>query len=184
MKRYTDKKAAMYCNKVTSAQRSLQHPHPGLINPWEDDNARTYVCDGYRAYRLSNRPDGLTEVWTIHTSPARMNDAQRVHASIEHMFDALDGWNLVPMPAPDAEKVKAAARHSVYDDGIKYDLGADYPIINAKYLRDIIEMLPGAVWYCTDGDKRMTSPIYAVSPDGAAIVLPIRTEAKRAWKSA
>lgn len=183
MKRYTDKKAAMYCNRVLSASRAVKE-YTGIKNAWEDKQGRTYVCDGYRAYRLNSSPDGLSVLLGIFPSAEKVKKAAHVRAGIEGMFDALDGWNLVPMPAPDAEQVKAAARHSVYDDGIKFDLGADFPTVNAKYLRDVIEMFPGAVWYCTDGDKRMTSPIYAVSPDGAAIVLPIRTEAKRAWKCA
>ena len=183
MERYTNKKAGKLCNKVLNAARGIKNPHPGMVNAWQDDKGRTYVCDGFRAYRLDNMPEGLTEQWTSHISAARVNDAQRAHAAIERMFDTIDnGYYVVPMPAPDTDSVISASRCSIYDDGIKYDMGEDYPTINAKYLRDIVELLPGAEWYCTDSDKRMTSPVYAVSVDGIAIVLPIRTEVKHHWR--
>jgi hypothetical protein len=48
-------------------------------------------------------------------------------------------------------------------------------------LRDAMEMLPDGKVYCQDNVRRMFSPVYVKSPDGIALILPIRRESKLHW---
>lgn len=174
--RYTDKKAAKYCNKVLA---NVTSDHPALADPWHDNFNRWFVCDGYRAYRLNKQPDGLMVHWSVLTLSAVMrNKFIMVHNAVESMFDAdiLEKISEVPTTY---ETVMDVYRNS--DDGT-IDLGEDFPVVNVKYLCEAMEMLPGGKVYCTDSAKRMISPVYVISPDGVALILPIRRESKFHWK--
>lgn len=61
MKRYTAKKAGIICNRVLSGAR-IGATAETLANPWTDDYGRTFVYDGYRAFRLTSAPDGIRVV--------------------------------------------------------------------------------------------------------------------------
>lgn len=188
MKRYTAKKAGRICEKVLSAARSVggEKTLP-LHNAWTDAAGRTYVCDGYRAYRLNAAPEGMTVTWSVHIwSDAIKARVNQVREGVQRMFklpdtgDA-DGYTLSEMPAPDYNTVAAAARFPYYNPNVRYDCGDDFPVVNAKYLRDALDLLPGAKWYCVNGPQRMVSPVYAVSDNGTAVILPIRDERKFYW---
>lgn len=175
MARYTDKKAARYCNKVLN---DVENNRPALRNPWSDSFNRWFVCDGYRAYRLEHEPDGLPVYLGLHVNtPAEQAKVTEVHFKIEAMFDACYVDNVVEIPV-DINDVITAARSK---DDITIDLGEDFPVVNARYLRDAMEMLPGGKVYCQDNARRMFSPVYVKSPDGIALILPIRRESKLHW---
>lgn len=172
MKRYTNKKAAKYFNRVLA---DVTIDHKVLANAWSDNFDRWYACDGYRAYRVNQEPDGLMVTWGIKISPK--SQIESVHAAVEAMFDAsiLEQVEEIPI---DYDAVIKAYRDS---EDCTIDLGDDFPVVNAKYLRDAVEMLPGGKIYCTDNEKRMVSPVYVISNDGIALILPIRRESKFHW---
>ena len=157
MARYTDKKAARYCNKVLN---DVENNRPALRNPWSDSFNRWFVCDGYRAYRLEHEPDGLPVYLGLHVNtPAEQAKVTEVHFKIEAMFDACYVDNVVEIPV-DINDVITAARSK---DDITIDLGEDFPVVNARYLRDAMEMLPGGKVYCQNNARRMFSPVYVKS---------------------
>lgn len=174
MKRYTDKKAAIYCNKVLSR---VPGDRPELLNAWSDNFNRWFVCDGFRAYRLESEPDGLRVVLGVHYSPSNRVRYEKVQSSVEGMFDARFTDYVSEIPV-DFDAVIAAAKRR---DDCTIDLGEDFPVVNAKYLREAMEMLPGGKVYCQNNSRRMVSPIYVKSPDGIALILPIRRECKLHW---
>lgn len=172
MKRYTNKKAAKYCNKVLA---QVTEDHKVLRNAWSDNFDRWYVCDGYRAYRLNTQPDGLMVTWSIRILPRAKVEA--IHNAVEAMFDA-DKLSQVEEVPIEYETVMNVYRSS---EDMTIDLGEDYPVVNIKYLREAMEMLPDGKVYCTDNTKRMISPVYVISDDGIALILPIRRESKFHW---
>ena len=170
MKTYTDKKAAMYCNRVLSAARGIYHKE--IWNAWLDADGRTNVCDGFRAYRLLRRPDGLSTVLTVAPRFCKPIDLTPV-------FQPLDLGDVVSMPAPVETDVDAVRRYKSTDSRVLFDLGVEFPAVNGRYLWEIMQLLPGAKWFCLrDPRRRMLSPVYAVSDAGSACLLPIRTYGK------
>lgn len=180
MARYTDKKAARYCNEVLKCAREWMKDKPDLHTAWEDNFGRTFVCDGFRAYRLEKRPNGLEEIWTVHVhkeTKAERERRERVHNGIEAMFDGNILENMAPVPVEYADVMTA---YKTSEDWTM-DLGEDFPVVNVKYLRQAMEMLPGAKVYCQDNARRMVSPVYVISENGVALILPIRRENKLHW---
>lgn len=177
MTRYTDKKAARYCNKVLTGVEPERAR--ALENAWSDTFGRWFVCDAYRAYRLESEPDGLRVV--LHErmlNAAQRAEVERVHIAVESMFDAERIGATVEIPV-DYDAVVAASRDREADYTI--DLGEDFPVVNARYLRDAMELLPGGRVCCQDNARRMISPVYVMSPDGIALILPVRRENKLHW---
>lgn len=177
MTRYTDKKAARYCNRVLTGVEPERAR--ALENAWSDTFGRWFVCDAYRAYRLESEPDGLRVVIRAERpNAAQRAEVERVHIAVESMFDAERIGPTVEIPV-DYDAVVAASR----DRGADYtiDLGEDFPVVNARYLRDALEMLPGGRVYCQDNARRMISPVYVMSADGIALILPVRRENKLHW---
>lgn len=172
MKRYTNKKAGKFFNKVLSG---VTADYAVLHNSWSDNFGRWFACDGYRAYRVNTMPDGLLETWSVHILPKAKVEA--VHSAVEAMFDG-DKLEQIEEISIDFETVMDAYRNS---EDWTIDLGEDYPVVNVKYLREAMEMLPGGKVYCTDNMKRMISPVYVISDDGIALILPIRRESKFHW---
>ena len=175
MKRYTDKKAATYCNRVLNSARHLHddRQRAPLENSWEDRTGRTYVCDGYRAYRLNACPDGISVLMTYHNpDPEKIRRSIEVHHYIERLFATIDdGAQIFQIDAPDPAAVEASKKSLVH----WFDLGDGLPALNSHYLSDVMEMLPGCKWYCASGPRCTISPVYAISENGAAIILPLRT---------
>lgn len=171
MKRYTDKKAAKYFNKVLE---NVTSDHRVLANAWSDNFGRWFACDGYRAYRVNHEPDGLIVTWGIKVIPKAK--VESVYNAVEAMFDA-SNFEQIEEINVNLDTVIEAYRNG---DGT-IDLGNDYPVVNAKYLREAMEMLPNGKVYCTDNAKRMISPVYVISADGIALILPIRRESKFHW---
>ena len=159
--RYTDKKAAKYFNRL------IGELDGDLANAWGDNFGRWYACDGYRAYRVERKPDGLEEIWSVKKCDPKKRDETRM--KIEEMFDREKMSNLLEIPVELADVPTSGAK--------EYDPGDNFPVINRQYLREAMEMLPGGKVYCENGPQRMIRPVYVISDDGVALILPIRT-----WK--
>ena len=170
MTRYTDKKAGKYVMKMLAGLNS--EDNPALMNIWSDNFDRWFACDGYRAYRLNRKPADVVEV------PLRGRKGyDEIHVKIETMFNEEYIENVVEIPYVMADIVAASKDKT----DCVIDLGDDYPAVNAKYLRDALELLPDGKLYCQDNMRRMVSPVYVKSDNGIALILPVRRENKFRW---
>lgn len=175
---YNEITAAAICNRLL---RSVRRQYSNLKNAWTDEQGRCCMADGYRAYRLAKTPNGLSVAWTCEAESARV-----ARVDLNRFFQPLEAGNVEEMPAPDADAVKAfiaanttrQGRKNIFNDA-PFDLGKRFPMVNAKYLLDVIRLLPGAKWFVLDDPyKRMVNPIFAVSDDGSALIMPIRSSSK------
>lgn len=174
MRRYTEKTAAAVCNRLLQAARKNKN-YPLLHAAWTDSKGRCLLTDSYRAYRLNKTPSGLSGALNEKNEPEKLIDLDRI-------FAPLDSGLLVEMPAPDPNDVKAFIERvkeqndsCIAFDNFDYDLGPDYPVVNAKYLLDILRLFPSAKWFVyPDIHARMIRPIYAVCDEGSACVVPLR----------
>lgn len=178
MKHYTDKKASALAEKLLKSARKRENKKlsRAIENAYIHEG-KCYITDGFRGYRLNACPSGITEVWRAETpTPEEIKNIDRVHECLVGMFAPLDNNTLAEMPAPDANAVKSFIKAINEGERVNgqnaFELGDGCPFVNPWYLLDIIELLPGAKWYYNP--DRMLDPIFAESPDGAAVLLPIR----------
>lgn len=167
--KYTEKKAAVACNRLLKEARKGKRE--ALYNPWIDKQGRTCLVDGYRAYRLNERPAGILDD-IPGCDPIQ-------HVNLDVVFALLDSGKVEEMPAPDYNAVKSfLAEHK---ESVKpgYDLGTVYPMMNPVYIRDALELFPDGKWFVdVDPYGRMIHPVFVVSEYGTACVLPVRSSAK------
>lgn len=171
MKRYTNKKAGRYFNRLLDDNFDTATE---ILNAWSDDKGRWYACNGYVAYRVEAEPDGLREVLGLKVNPGKF---EQVHKAIEAMFATPGSEDVSEIPV-DLEEIVEASRH---EETRAYDLGDEFPVVNARYLRDALEMLPDGKVYCENNSQRMIRPVYVKSGDGMAVILPIRRDRKIGW---
>ena len=174
--KYTEKTAALMMNKLLRSSRKMYRQ--GLYDAFTDSRGRTCALDGYRAYCLNTAPAGVLEP-CLNSSRSDWQAAENSKI-LDTVFRPLDTGNVVEMPAPDADAVKA---HIAVKKANPYDLGAGYPMVDAQYLYDIIRLFPNARWYVDpDPYARMVRPIFIVADEGRACLLPIRSNSKP-WKA-
>lgn len=175
MKTYTEKTAAAVCNRLLQAARK-NNDHPAFHNAWTDSKGRCVLTDTFRAYRLNKAPAGLSEI--LQTGM----DKQENRIALDKVFVPLDAGMLVEMPAPDVNAVKSfiAECKKSDSDHFDYELGPEYPVVNAKYLLDVLRLFPSAKWFVNpDIHYRMIRPVFAVCAEGSACVVPIRVFNRR-----
>ena len=179
MKQYTDKKASVLAEKLLKAARKTENRKAArAIENAYNHEGKCYIIDGFRGYRLNKRPSGITEIWRAETpTDEEMKNIKKLHDYLVNgLFAPLDNKTLAEMPAPDANAVKSFIKSinngECTNKSNAFELGDGCPFVNPWYLLDIIELLPGAKWYYNP--ERTLDPVYAESPDGAAVLLPIR----------
>lgn len=134
-----------------------------LCGAWLDSDGRQCVCDGYRAVRLNVPVDGLKQVET----PTPF-DLDKVYPT-EPQPTTLD------LPTSSELRAYIADPNSkrTSDGKVLYDFGAGLPWVDAKWLKDMVDLLPGAVVTC-DG---LMKPIVFKSERGDGLLLPVRKSA-------
>ena len=134
-----------------------------LCGAWLDSDGRQCVCDGYRAVRLNVPVDGLKQVET----PTPF-DLDKVYPS-EPQPTTLD------LPTSSELRAYIADPNSkrTSDGKVLYDFGVGLPWVDAKWLKDMVDLLPGAVATC-DG---LAKPIIFKSEKGDGLLLPVRKSA-------
>lgn len=143
------------------------------------DGARA-VCDGYRAVRITN-PDAKT--------PRAIPDGV-APLDVDGFFWGLDSRAAsYPVSLPSAAELRVMLetgrqeyRARTGKPGTKYqalymlDAGPFVVYVNAQYLLDMLEALPGAV--CAAG-RGPYDALYFTAPDGDGLLLPVnRSRAK------
>ena len=131
---------------------------PSIKGVWYDAEDRQCMCDGYHVLRLKNHVDGFDTVKGMDLDRAYPKDTDLVAE--------------LPMPTPGEVKINKKRLAS----GITaYDFGEGLPMVNAAYLKNIMDCLPDARAYVTD--RPLTGPIIFKSDKGDALLLPIRKTA-------
>ena len=125
---------------------------------WMDAEGRQCMCDGYHALRLKNHVEGFNTVKGMDLDKCYPKDYELVAE--------------LPMPTPGELKIGKKKIATVAGDATVYDFGGDLPLVNADYLKNIMDCLPDAKAYVTD--HPLTGPIIFKSDKGDALLLPIR----------
>lgn len=168
--------AAKTISRMLNGLKKSDHRR-ALHYAWIDAKGRQCACDGFRAYRLNEplplepRPDDAGDGI----------DLDKVVPTITGEYDAL------PLPAVADLKAHIALERAANGRGFcpLWDFGPGRPVVNAPYLLDLLSVLPDAAEiFCLRGLRGLTSPLYARSERGDAVLLPVRmTDADRAAKA-
>ena len=131
---------------------------PDYKGVWYDDEDRQCMCDGYHAIRLNKPVDGFETVKGFELDKVFPQDHELVQE--------------LPMPTPGELKINKRKLGSYRGAATVYDFGDNLPLVNAGFLKNIMDCLPDAKAYITD--RGMASPIIFKSDKGDALLLPIR----------
>lgn len=131
---------------------------PGLKGVWTDAEGRQCVCDGYHAIRLKTPVEGFETVAGMDLNNVWVSDAGLVTE--------------LPIPTPGELKIN---KRKLTTGASVYDFGDGLPLVNAAYLKNIMDCLPDAKAYVTD--HPLTRPIVFKSDRGDALLLPVRKKA-------
>ena len=145
-----------------------------LAGAWTDEKGRQCICDGFRGYRLHK------------ALPLTQLDKDVVPFDLSKIIDPLETRENVPVNVPSVKEIKEfiALERAKSANGDKrgkkadtvMDLGRGLPAVNARYLLELLTVLPDVKVYAKKGGR--LEPLYAVSERGDAIVLPVRTPEK------
>lgn len=169
-KRRTSAAALRRIGKASASKQGKLRPH--FAGAFLDEQGRQCVTDGFILLRL-NKPSNVLE-W------AQTPNDPHVYDTIPAMLST-DGAT-VPLNLPtaaevcakiasDRAKFKASSRSKYEDFSTCYNWGDGLPMVNALYLLDILEALPGCTAACRPDEP---SCVYFHSPDGDALIMPIR----------
>jgi len=125
---------------------------------WTDSAGRCCACSGYHAVRLLTPVEGFKEVKGINLDNS--------YPPVEELDTELH----VPTPGElKANKVKDKSNPRRY----LYDFGDGLPMVDVRFLTDIIDCLPHAKAFIKSSDGE-DSTIWFTSEKGDGILLPIR----------
>lgn len=156
--KYTEKSAVSIIGKMLRGMKN--DSREALHYSWIDGAGRQCACDGFRAYRLNKPVAGLPDM------PEHLKGIE-----LDKIFPAAS--DLAPLPLPSLDDVKAicAADRANKDEPRRnqWAFGEELPVVNAQYLRDMLQLFPDAVamW------GGLHSPILFISAHGDGILLPM-----------
>lgn len=137
---------------------------------WLDSEGRQCVCDGYRAYRLKEplplepRPENAGETFDLNgVIPKDLRD-----------------YAATPLPSLQEVKAHIAIERAKYTGKrggfvALWDFGEGKPVVNAEYLRDLLQVFPDAAEIFHGVGEKLMSPLFVRCDAGDAILLPVRT---------
>lgn len=131
-----------------------------LCGVWTDGEGRSCVCDGYLAVRLKKPVEGFESVPGV--------DLDKVFPNESYFTDPVE----VKIPTPGELKIN---KRKLTTGKAVYDFGEDLPLVDAAFLKDVMDCLPGAKAVAERGSTMKM--IYFTSEDGDAILLPVRKSA-------
>ena len=142
---------------------------------WMDSEGRQCVCDGYRAYRLKEplplepRPENAGEAFDLNgVIPANLRD-----------------YAAVPLPSLQEVKAYIAIERAKYTGKrggfvALWDFGEGRPVVNAEYLRDLLQVFPDATEIFHGVGEKLHNTLYVRCDAGEAVLLPVRTNRTQA----
>lgn len=119
---------------------------------WVDKDGRQCFCDGYRAVRLKNHIEGFDSVEGMDLDSAWP-----------------DASAAVPLELPTPGELKARIAEQKGMAHAFFDFGEDKPLVDAKFLQSMMDILPGA----TAKFAGVNKPIILECEDGDGILLPV-----------
>lgn len=169
-KRRTSAAAIRRIGKASASRRGKLRPH--FAGAFLDEQGRQCVTDGFVLLRL-NKPSNALEWAPTPNDP-------HVYDQIPELLNTDGATVTLTLPtaaevrakiASDKAKFKASSRPKYENFSTCFNWGDGYPMVNALYLLDILEALPGCTAVCRPDEL---SCVYFHSPDGDAIIMPIR----------
>lgn len=133
---------------------------PDLQGVWYDAEGRQCMCDGYHAIRLVKPVEGFNTVKGM--------DLDKVFPNSTYFTDPVD----VEIPTPGELKIKKRKLGSWRGAQTVYAFGEDLPMVDAGFLKDVMDCLPDAK--AVTERNSTTRMIYFTSDRGDAILLPVR----------
>ena len=176
--------AGQIVNKVlTSARENIKRKgtHAWTENPWSAEDGSFMATDGIRIYKLKFNPLGVREKLGLQVDLDEIVKAdvcrRKLEKSVENTVYKKD-YRLAAAPDPETvkQKIKSFSSSLKKDDPDVLYHFENGPYVNPGYLYDIVRLLPGADWYILP--NRLYVPIIAMSPDGMAMLFPVRPDGK------
>lgn len=131
-----------------------------LEGVWTDAEGRCCVCDGYLAVRMNKPVDGFETVSGV--------DLDKIFPAPGYFSDPVE----LTLPTPGELKLN---KKKLYKGKAVYDFGDDLPCVDAAFLKDVMDCLPGAK--AITENHATNKMIYFTSDKGDAILLPVRKAA-------
>ena len=136
-----------------------------LCGAWVNGDAQ-YFSDSFAAYRLRD------------TIPLENIPRVDFHGVLENAFTGAE-QNEKTLDLPDVPTLRAyiktekATKKAAKDrTPVLYRFGELLPVVNAEYLLNILEILPGAVCRCSS--HSILKPLYFTATAGDAVLCPVR----------
>ena len=175
---YASSKGATDATRTITKMLNYMKKHDcreSLHYAWLDSDGRQCACDGYRAYRLK-------EPLPLEPRPENAGEAFNLDNIIPK---DLRGYAAVPLPSLQEVKAHIAVERAKYTGKrggfvALWDFGEGKPVVNAEFLRDLLQVFPDAAEiFCGVGTK-LYSPLYVRCDAGEAVLLPVRTDRTKA----
>ena len=137
-----------------------------------DEQGRQCITDGFTLLRL-NTPSTVLQWAPPPNDP-------HVYDTMPELLNSDGATVTLNLPtaaevrakiASDKAKFKASSRPKYENFSTCFNWGFGLPMVNALYLLDILEALPGCTAACRPNEL---SCVYFHSPDGDALIMPIR----------
>ena len=137
-----------------------------------EDAGKHCVLDGFRLVRFSAPFDGFPTVNTTFDTNRAIGDKSRynIKLALPTVKDLKADMKIAKLSGMDVNRIHVIRKGKLIDFG--YDFGYGLPMVNAKWLIDMIEALPGAAAYAVDSIN--PNPVYFTDGDNDGILLPIR----------
>lgn len=137
-----------------------------------EDAGKHCVLDGFRLVRFSEQLTGFPTVNTTFDTEKAIGDKSRynIKLALPTVKDLKADMKIAKLSGMDVNRIHVIWADQHTDFG--YDFGYGLPMVNAKWLIDMLEALPDAAAYAVEG--RECNPLYFVSGEDDGILLPIR----------
>lgn len=161
---------------TVAALKRIINNTPDNIKSWKGIcpvKDKYIICDGIRAVELLEDVPELPRA----EFPEALPNLERIWTCAE---------TKIPLVKPEKAEIKAylaaekaAGRGKASAPAHPYPItaegGAVLYMVNPSYILDMIDALPGGVWYATG----KTSPVYIEAENGRGILLPVNPEAEK-----
>ena len=174
-KRRTSAAAIRRIGKASASKQGKLRPH--FAGAFLDEQGRQCVTDGFVLLRL-NKPSNALQ-WAPPPNDPHVYDTMPELLNSDGATVALNLPTAAAVRAKiasDRAKYKAESHPAGDTFSTCYNWGDGLPMVNALYLLDILEALPGCTAACRPNEL---SCVYFHSPDGDALIMPIRKYTSR-----